>query len=150
MRRGRQLVLWPLVAALLGVVAATLVMGAGVLLLQVMPDSDEPWGELGQIFLIILLAVIIGVAVWVAGLVRAARNLFAAGRRLGVGIWSAFVILVAAVALAVVGGLVDSDQLGDDVGRVLLGCGFVLMLAAPSGIFRLWDRQPGTRPSQRQ
>ena len=149
MSRGRQLVLWPLVAALLGVLAATLIMGAVLLLVQAMPESDQPWGELGQIFLGILLTVVIGVVVWVGGLARAARRLFAPGRRLGVCTWSALAILGIAVVLAVVGGLVDSDGLGDEVGRVLLGCGFVLMLAAPSGILALWDRQPGTRPAQR-
>jgi hypothetical protein len=138
MSRGRQLVLRPLLAALLGLVAALAVMGAALLLLQVMPESDQPWGDLGQIFLGILLA----------GLVRAARHLFAPGRRLGVVIWSAFAILSVAVVLAIVGGLVDSDRLGDEVGRGLLGCGSVLILAAPCGMFRLWDRRPGTRPSQ--
>lgn len=149
MRRGLQLVLWPLLAALLGVLATALVMGAALLLVQVPPESDEPWGDLGQIFLGVLLAVLIGVVVWVAGLARAARHLFAPGRRLRVGIWSVLAILVVAVALGIVGGLVDSDRLGDGIGRVLLGCGIVAMLAAPSGIFWLWDGQPGTRPSQR-
>ncbi|MDQ3055457.1 MAG: hypothetical protein M3R66_17095 [Actinomycetota bacterium] len=149
MSRGRQLVLRPLLAALLGLVAALAVMGAALLLLQVMPESDQPWGDLGQIFLGILLAGVAGVVVWVVGLVRAARHLFAPGRRLGVVIWSAFAILSVAVVLAIVGGLVDSDRLGDEVGRGLLGCGLVLILAAPCGIFRLWDRRPGTRPSQR-
>ena len=146
MRSGRQLVLRPLLAALLGVVAATLVIGAALLLLQVSPESDEPWGELGQIFLGVLLAGVVGVVVWVAGLARAARHLFAPGRRLGVVLWSTFAILTLAVALGVAGGAVDADRLGDEVGRGLLGGGFVLMVAAPSGIFRLWDRRPGTRP----
>lgn len=149
MRRGRQLVLRPLLAALLGLVAASLVIGAALLLLQVSPESDEPWGELGQIFLGVLLAGVVGVVVWVAGLGRAARHLFAPGRRLGVVIWSTFAILMVAVALGVAGGAVDADRLGDEVGRGLLGCGFVLMLAAPSVIFRLWDRRPGSQPSQR-
>ncbi len=142
MRRGRQLLLRPLLAALLGVVAATLVIGAALLLLQVSPESDEPWGELGQIFLGVLLAGVVGVVVWVAGLARAARHLFAPGRRLGVVLWSTFAILTLAVALGVAGGAVDADRLGDEVGRGLLGAGFVLMVAAPSGIFRLWDRRP--------
>ncbi len=150
MRRGRQLVLWPLLAALFGVVAAALVMSAALVLIQVTPESDEPWGDLGQIFLGLVLAVVIGVVVWVGGLARAARHLFAPGRRLGVGIWSALAILVVATALGVVGGFVDSDRLGDEVGRGLLGGGFVLMLAAPSGIFHLWDRRAGTRPSPSQ
>jgi len=149
MSRGRQLVLRPLLAALLGLVAALAVMGAALRLLQVMPQSDQPWGDLGQILLGILLAGVAGVVVWVVGLVRAARHLFASGRRLGVVIWSAFAILSVAVVLAIVGGLVDSDRLGDELGRGLLGCGSVLILAAPCGMFRLWDRRPGTRPSQR-
>jgi len=103
MSRGRQLVLRPLLAALLGLVAALAVMGAALLLLQVMPESDQPWGDLGQIFLGILLAGVAGVVVWVVGLVRAARHLFAPGRRLGVVIWSAFAILSVAVVLAIVG-----------------------------------------------
>ncbi|MDQ3476817.1 MAG: hypothetical protein M3492_10920 [Actinomycetota bacterium] len=118
MRRGRQLLLRPLLAALLGVVAATLVIGAALLLLQVSPESDEPWGELGQIFLGVLLAGVVGVVVWVAGLARAARHLFAPGRRLGVVLWSTFAILTLAVALGVAGGAVDADRLGDEVGRV--------------------------------
>jgi len=32
-----------------GLVAALAVMGAALLLLQVMPESDQPWGDLGQI-----------------------------------------------------------------------------------------------------
>lgn len=122
--------------AMLGLVAALAVMGAALLLLQVMPESDQPWGDLGQIFLGILLAGVAGVVVWVVGLVRAARHLFASGRRLGVVIWSAFAILAVAVVLAIVGGLVDSDRLGDEAGRGLLGCGLVLILAARCGIFR--------------
>ena len=74
MSRGRQLVLRPLLAALLGLVAALAVMGAALLLLQVMPESDQPWGDLGQILLGILLAGVAGVVVWVVGLVRAARR----------------------------------------------------------------------------
>ncbi|MEJ7771536.1 MAG: hypothetical protein WKF51_06515 [Geodermatophilaceae bacterium] len=97
---------------MLGLVAALAVMGAALLLLQVMPESDQPWGDLGQIFLGILLAGVAGVVVWVVGLVRAARHLFASGRRLGVVIWSAFAILAVAVVLAIVGGLVDSGAAG--------------------------------------
>ncbi|CAN5621209.1 hypothetical protein BH24ACT15_BH24ACT15_04000 [soil metagenome] len=82
MARGRQLVLWPLLAAALGVATAMLASGAALLFLQVIPESDEPWGDLGRIFLSILFAVIAGVVVWVVGLARAARRLFAPGRRL--------------------------------------------------------------------
>lgn len=135
-------------AALLGLVAATLVMGAVLLLFQFIPGSDDPWGDLERLFLGALLALTVGVGVWVAGLVRAARRLFAPGRRRAVGIWSAIAILVAAAAFALVGSLVDSDHLGDEVGRALIGCGFALLLVLPSGIFRLWDRQPGNRPPQ--
>lgn len=148
MRRRRQLIFWPLVAALLGVVAAALVLGAALLLLRVTPASDEPWGDLGRIFLGILLAVVVGVVVWVAGLARAARRLFAPGRRLAAGIWSTLAILATIVVLTLAGVLVDSDRLGDGVGRVLMGCGFALLLVVPSCIFLLWDRRPGTRPPQ--
>lgn len=65
MARGRQLVLWPLLAAALGVATAMLASGAALLFLQVIPESDEPWGDLGRIFLSILFAVIAGVVVWV-------------------------------------------------------------------------------------
>lgn len=82
MARGRQLVLWPLLAAALGVATAMLASGAALLFLQVIPESDEPWGDLGRIFLSILFAVIAGVVVWVVGLARAACRLFAPGRPL--------------------------------------------------------------------
>lgn len=147
MRRRRQLVFWPLVAALLGVVAAALVLGVTLLLLRVTPASDEPWGDLERIFWGILVAVVLGVVLWIAGLARAARRLFATGRRLAAGIWSTLAILATIVALTLVGALVDSDRLGDGVGRALMGCGFALLLVLPSCIFLLWDRRPGTRPT---
>ncbi len=148
MRRRRQLVFWPLMAALLGVVAAALVVGATLLRLLVTPASDEPWGDLERLVWGLLLAVFVGVVVWVAGLARAARRLFAPGRRLAAGIWSTLAILATIVALTLVGTLVDSDRLGDWVGRALIGCGFALVLVVPSCIFLLWDRRPGTRPPQ--
>ncbi len=148
MRRKRQLVFWPLVAALMGVVAAALVVAATLLRLRVTPGSDEPWGDLERLIWGILLAVVVGVAVWMAGLAHAARRLFAAGRRLAAGIWSTLAILAVIVALTLVGLLVDSDRLGDGIARVLMGFGFALLLVVPSCIFLLWDRRPGTRPPQ--
>lgn len=142
MSRRARLVLAPLAGAAAGIVVGASVMGLVVLLVRVFPRDS--WADLGLVVVGILLAVAAGVAVWVGGLLWAARRLFDAGRRLGVvipAVAAVFVLLLAVAALA--SALDDVAGLPRVVSVSLAWLGVLVVLTTPSVVFVLRDRSGG-------
>lgn len=141
MSRRARLVLTPLAAATAGVVVVGIVMGLVLLFVRVMPRDESGWGDLVLVVVGTLLAVGVGVLVWLGGLVWAARHLFDAGRRLGAVILAVSAVFV---VVLVVSGIAGERDLSRVVSGVLTSLGVLLVLATPSVVFVLWDRREAT------
>lgn len=137
MSRTHRLVVWPFTVTVIGVLVGMVLMGCVVALVKVIPQDNGGLLALGVLVVGALGAVGVGVGVWMGGLARASRQLYPQGRRLGVVIWSASAVLV----LVVVVGLA-LEALARSGGRFpwVWVVGGALILAAPSAVFRLWDR----------
>ena len=122
--------------------SGAILMGLVLLLVRVLPRDGGSWADLGLLVLGMFLAVVTGVVVWVAGLARAARRLFDAGRRLGAVIAAVAAVFVLALAWSVLAGVLDDGAgLPRAASGALASLGVLLALAVPSVVFRLWDRR---------
>jgi hypothetical protein len=104
-------------------------------------DPQATFGDLAAYVVGLLVGVGVAVLVWLVGLARAARRLFAPGRRLGVLAASAgATFLVAVAAGAVASGLADTPTPGD-VGSLVSAVAVLAVPLAPVAVFLLWDRR---------
>lgn len=106
MNRTARLALFPLVAAVAGLVAAVLSMMVVAVLVNTV-ESDSAWTDLGFVVLGAVVSMAVGVVVWLALLAKAARLLFPPGGRLGPVLVSAGVVLGVVILASVVVGPVD-------------------------------------------
>lgn len=144
--RPARLVLAPLGAAAAGVAAGLLGVGLTVALANTV-DSGDAWADLAMAVLGVLVSVGLGVVVWLAALVAAARRLFARGERLAPLLLSAGGVL----GLVLVAGVASSaDQTLPGAGPLLvLGACVVGVVVLPPAVFWLYGttrRRPGPPP----
>lgn len=148
MSRARRLVLMPLLAVASGVLAGLIVVGVTLLAAGRLSTDRATFADLGLVVVGLVLAVGLGVTVWLVVLSRAAVRLFPPSRRLPPVIWSA-----AAVFALTVAWNATATALSDDAGGppatadALLWVAMLLVLAAPSVVFVLWDRRVRNRPA---
>ena len=143
-RRRLSLVLQPLAVLVVAVVAATAVGWLAITLLTAGSDGSNGWADLGAVVMGMLVGVVAGLAVWVAGLVWLARRLFPRGRRAGAVVLAlAFAAVLFTVALQVesIPGPVSE---GSDVLATIV---VLLVAGAPSIVFLLCDRRSARRAS---
>lgn len=142
MTRTRRLVLLPLLAVAAGVLVALVVGGLTLLLVGRMDTDRATMADLGVAVLGLVVAVGLGVAVWLGVLVRVAVRLFARGRRLAPVVWSAGSVFGLVIAWGALAGVVD-DGAASGPGEALLWLAMLVVLAAPSVVFVVWDRRGG-------
>lgn len=143
MMRARLLWLLPLRAVGIGVLAGALVVGAVLLAIRLAPPDPASFRDLGYAVGGVVLGVVVAVAVWLGGLVRAAIRLFERPRRLGVLLASVAAVFVLAVAFGLVGAQLEGAGLPGWAGVVLTGAAVIAIVGAPSLAFVLWDRTGG-------
>lgn len=144
MTRARLLWLLPLRAAGIGVLVGALVVGAVLLAIRLAPPDPASFRDLGYAVGGVVLGVVVAVAVWLGGLVRAAIRLFERPRRLGVLLAAVAAVFVLAVIAGLVGGQLEGAGLPQWAGVVLTGVAVVALVGAPSLAFVAWDRRLGT------
>lgn len=140
----RRLLLWPLAAALVGVVAGVAVGWLTALAILPTVDPQATFGDLGAYAMGAVVGVGVAVVVWLVGLARAARRLFVPGRRLGVVAASAGATFVAAVVAGGLANALADVALGDGLSSLGALAGLLLVVLAPSGVFLLWSGRAGT------
>lgn len=140
MNRTARVVLWPLGAAATGIGVAALGIGATFLVADAV-GPGEGWTDLAVAVLGAFGSVAVGVLVWLAMLVVAARRLFPRGVRLAPVLVSAAVVL----AVVVLGApLVRSLDAGT-ASTVVLVLSVLALLGAPAVVFALADRRERAR-----
>lgn len=141
-----QLVLAPLGAAAAGVAAGLVGVGLTVALVNT-ADAGDGWGDLAAVVLGVLLSVGLGVVVWLAMLVAAARRLFPRGERLVPLLLSAGGVLGLVLAAAVASA---ADQTIPGSGPLLvLGACLIGAFVLSPAVFWLCGttrRRPGPPP----
>lgn len=143
MTRARLLWLLPLRAAGTGALVGALVVGAVLLAIRLAPPDPASFRDLGYAVGGVVLGVVVAVAVWLGGLVRAAIRLFERPRRLGVLLASVAAVFVLAVVAGLVGGQLESAGLPQWAGATLTVVAVVAIVGAPSLAFVLWERRTG-------
>ena len=137
-RRSRQLLLWPLLAVVGAYLTGMLVGGLLLAVLSVTDTSNDAWAGLGHVILSFFVGFCVAVISWVGGLVWVARRLFARGNRAGVIVSSVAAVVATVTAIGLAVGVLDGT--GAPRGLWVLG---LLVLGAPSLVFRLWRRRVG-------
>jgi hypothetical protein len=137
-RRSRQLLLWPLLAVVAAYLAGIVVGGLLLAVLSLSDTSNDAWAGLGNFILSLFVGLCVAVISWVMGLVWVARRLFARGNRAGVIVLSVAAVVATATAIGLAVGVLDGT--GAPRGLSVLG---LLVLGAPSLVFRLWGRRAG-------
>lgn len=141
MTRARLLWLLPLRAAALGALAGALVVGAVLLLIRLAPPDPASFRDLGFAVVGVAAGVVVAVAVWLGGLVRAATRLFERPRRLGVLTASVAAVFALAVAFGLVGAQLEGSGLPQWAGVALTAVAVAAIVGAPGLAFVAWDRR---------
>ena len=147
MTRARLLWLLPLRAAALGVVVGALVVGVVLLAVRLAPPDPASFRDLGYAVGGMVLGVVVAVAVWLGGLVRAATRLFDRPQRLGVLLASVSAAFVVAVVAGLVGGQLEGANLPAWAGVALAVVAVLAVAGAPSVAFAVWARRVERTPA---
>lgn len=141
MARTRLLWLLPLRAAALGALAGAVVVGVALLVARLGVTDPSSFADLGIAVGGMVLGVVVAVAVWLGGLVRAATRLFERARRLGVLTASVGVVFVLAVVFGLVGGQLEPAELPAWADATLTVVAIAACVAVPCAVFVAWDRR---------
>ena len=148
--RRLHLLLQPLAVLAVAAAGAVVVGWLAMTLMSAGNDERDGWGDLAAAVMGMLAGAAVGVVLWVAGLVWLSRRLFPPGRRAGAVVLA---VLGAVLLLTVLLQLEDLLGGGSNLAEALGLVAFLLVLAAPSMAFLLWDRRvtpvvdPYTRPA---
>lgn len=137
----RHYALPPLVAAAWGVLTAAVGLGVTWLVVRGM-EPGPGMADVAVAVLGLLASTGLGVAVWLALLVRAAVRLFPRGSRLAPVIVSAAVVLALVVTWSTLASrLEDGGGLPSSPAEALVALPLLLALPAPSVVYALWARR---------
>lgn len=149
MSRTRRLVLMPLLAVGIGVLVGMVGLGVTLLLAGRVDTDRATMADLGVVVVGLVVSVGAGVVAWLVVLARASARLFPARRRLAPVVWSAAAVLGLTILWNALAGQLGAGAGPDPAAAdALLWVGGLLVLAAPSAVFVLWDRRErmGRRP----
>lgn len=143
--RTVRLLAGPLLAVAAALVVGVLVGWAAVAGLVAAMRDDSPWGDLAGVVVGLMVGAATTVAVWVIGLVVAARRLFPRGRRGGAVALTMAAGAVVFVGFTLLAQLLEIGSEGGVIGSERVVVVTVLAVAASSAMFPLWERMGASR-----